>query len=101
MKIPEEGPFERMLWGAMAVVTFGSIALSITITILGKFINRPTNFIDPVFVFGMAMIGVMLVCWEIRVLTKGERPDWLWLTIGTVWLLFFGRGFLRMVGILT
>jgi hypothetical protein len=48
--------------------------------------------------FGMAMVGVIVFGFSLWEAIKG-KADWLELVLSAVWLFFFGRAFLQMIGI--
>lgn len=98
----EEGRFERSLWTVIGYVAFGSIALPLCLAILGAIFGsgggKAFHATAPIFAFGMTMVGALAFGFALNDSLKG-KTDWIWLAISGAWLFFFGRTFLRIVGI--
>jgi len=103
MRDRQEGSFERNFWVVVGYITFGSIAVPLGLGILDAFLGngRGNIFHDmaPVFLFGMAMVGMIGFGSALVDLLKG-KAEWVWLAVSGAWLFFFGRAFLRAAGTL-
>ena len=103
MKERQEGPLERRFWKAVMVLVLFPLVVSFGVIIIGVVIGEGREAISavmPLFLFGMAMVGFAIAGPTLRMMVTGEHRDWFGLLMSCVWLFFFGRAFLRTVGIL-
>lgn len=98
----KEGPLERRFWIAVGVLTIGPIALSLIVAIVASLTGQGRGTWDavaPMFVFGMATVGVLNLRFALRNAANG-KPSWLWLAMCLIWTAGFGGAFLKFLGVL-
>lgn len=97
-----ESPRARKFWIVVGALTFGPIALFLGVAILAALLGDGTTSLaplGPIFTFGMAMVGVILIGSTVADIAKGRRWDVSESILALLWLGFFGWAFLRSIGI--
>lgn len=95
MKIRQEGSIERKFWVAVSVVTFGHPAVTLGVVAIGMVLGfAPEAFqaVVPLFLFGMMMLGALVVGFSLYDLFKGRAK------LFEIAKLVTGAGFLFLAG---
>lgn len=99
----QEDRSKNKSWALVGYITFGAIGIPLALGIVDSLLGdgRGNLFYDlaPLFLFGMAMVGMIAFGFALNDLRKG-KAEWVWLVVSGAWLFFFGRAFLRAAGVI-